>query len=294
MMPPRRLLFSGGGVRALSFVGCLEECERSYPSYRASLKEVCGVSAGSLFALLVAIGYSVDTLRTICLEFDFEQLPSLDTDDFLQAYEQLGLDTGERLERFIKSLLKHRGFAPETTFADLASKAIPVRVWATNIQTLEPVEFSVAATPTLPVWIGLRASMAFPLYFTPVHHPETGEMLVDGGVVDNFPMGRFSESERNETWGFAFDFEADSKDIHSLFDLLPRCITGLSRLQHKHTLTTYRDRCVVIRCLEFPALHFQATQEQREILLEKGREAMRAFLQGGSQHMYKGRRRSVS
>jgi len=45
-IPPRRLVFSGGGIRILAYLGALEFLEEK--RMLTNLREVCGVSAGAM------------------------------------------------------------------------------------------------------------------------------------------------------------------------------------------------------------------------------------------------------
>ncbi|MCP4422221.1 MAG: patatin-like phospholipase family protein, partial [Chloroflexi bacterium] len=57
---------------------------------------------------------------------------------------------------------------------------------ASNLTTAEPVVFERG-----PLWKAIRASLAIPGVFSPVIHD--GDILIDGGVMDNFPVKLMAE-----------------------------------------------------------------------------------------------------
>ncbi|MCD6056233.1 MAG: hypothetical protein K0R12_1195 [Gammaproteobacteria bacterium] len=66
------LVFAGGSVKGIAYVGAFKvlaaQCDLS------QLKRVAGTSAGSIFALLVALGFNVEEMRTILSEFQFKAM----------------------------------------------------------------------------------------------------------------------------------------------------------------------------------------------------------------------------
>ena len=291
----RRLLFSGGGVRGVAFVGFLKELQGR--NLLEGVREFCGVSAGAFISFLLVIGYSVETIHRLCVEFDFTILPSLEPENFLLFFEEFGVDDGQKLERLLRSFLRHRGLSQEITFGELA--AIPgmkgLRVWATDIENLEMLEFSAKKTPNVDVCKALMASMAFPLYFKPVKHPETGCLLMDGGVMDNFPILFLTERERYETLGAMFVYNRGSKDKPNVSfpGIFTRIITGLRKMTTDRTYRRYKNNIVLIPCMEFSEMYIHATGEERQQIMDIAQEATRDFLER-PQKVFIKRRHSVS
>ncbi len=290
-IPPRRLVFSGGGIRILSYLGALEYLEEK--GMLSSLREVAGVSAGALLSLMVSLGYPLSVLRRFCFEYDFSNLRSIEPELAVLFLETLGVDDGENLKRLIYKILKHKGFGPETTFRQLAERGCKhLRVWASDVHTLQLLEFSAQRTPESSVVMAVRASMAVPVYFQPVLNPETGSLLCDGGLLDNFPISRLSPDEIQETLGFTFVFaEIPLKQI-DFNNYLSILTSGYYMPVYQHLLQQYKDRVIQIPCLEFPALHFEATNEEKQRLVALGRQAAEQWYSQKPRLL--GRRRSVS
>ena len=280
ILPPRRLIFSGGGIRVISYIGALQVFQEH--NLLNHVKEFCGVSAGGLTALMLALGYSLPTLERFSFLFDFSNIRSIDPDNLLTVMETYGIDTGAELDKLLCKILFHKGFGPNTTFGDLAAsgKCKRLRIWAADIQYMKLLEFSARETPHIQVRFALRASMAIPFYFIPLLHPDTGTFLVDGGVLDNYPISVLTESESEETIGLTFDFSEKPMPIETVGDFLSRICSGYYMPSYQSLLERHRARTIVLPIGEFPSLHFEATLEEKQMLVAKGRQATELFIKG--------------
>jgi predicted acylesterase/phospholipase RssA len=285
MIPPRRLVFSGGGLRVIAYLGVLQVLEEQ--NLLKHVREFCGVSAGAFVSVMLALGYSLQVIQRFCFEFDFAGLRVLEPDSVLQFTETFGIDPGDNLEALIHKILKHKGYSPTATFRELPN----VRMWASDIQQGKLVEFSNQATPTIQISFALRASMAFPLYYIPLKHPETGHLLTDGGVYDNYPILSLTQQQRNECIGITFEWSKFPLDIPDVSRYISLLFSGYYMPCYKALIEQHRNKTIVIPCGEFPALHFEATLEEKLNLVKCGRTAAEKFIQNPIP--YRGRRNSV-
>jgi NTE family protein len=293
-IPPRRLLFSGGGIRVVSYVGVLRVLNEM--QFLDHVQEFCGVSAGGLVALMLALGYKMSVLERFCFEYNFGNVRSIESENPFQILETFGIDSGENLEVLIHKILHHKGFQPNATFQDLKSsgRTKSLRLWASDIQLLKPVEFSANATPTISIAFALRASMCIPIYFIPLKHPETNTYLVDGGVFDNYPIHYLTEQEASETLGVVFEHSKTPIEIHELPEFIGAITSGYYRPSYQKLLEHYKDRTIVLPCAEFSSLHFEASVHERETLVDIGYRATKAFFTTAQYRLRLQRRHSVS
>jgi predicted acylesterase/phospholipase RssA len=278
-IPPRRLVFSGGGMRVLSYLGVIQVLQEH--KLLSNVRELCGVSAGALIALMLGLGYSFHVFERFCFEFDFSILGGIDFDTILDSIEQYGLNSGEKLKALIAKILYHKGFGPDTTFGELqaSGKAKLIRIWASDIQYLKPIEFSATKTPNIPIVIGLYASMTLPMYYTPLRHPETNTMLLDGGVFDNYPISYLSESEAEESLGCTFEHKTLPAPVHDISSYIALITSGYYIPSYKVLIEKHKCRTIIVKCQEFPSTKFEITQEERQMLVSLGRQAAEIFLQ---------------
>lgn len=280
LIPPRRIVLSGGGIRALAHLGALEALDKK--GLLKNVKEYVGVSAGAFVGFSLVIGYTLPELRMLCSLFDFGLIRNLDPEAALQFPTTYGFDNGENLVKLLHSLLRIKNVPLTTTFGEWISKyptAPSLRCYATDLYKTSPREFSAEKTPNIPFVDALRASMSLPGYFTPVKDPETGNMLVDGGILHNFPLAFLPPHERGDSLGISFSYDhtnvSDIPDLLTFFSQIFACyyIPRTYSLHKRHP-----DRCIVIPCGHIAAWNFEATQEEREGIISLGKKAAEEFL----------------
>jgi len=155
----------------------------------------------------------------------------------------------------------------------------------------EPVEFSAKISPNISVITALHASMAFPIYFIPVKHPENGRLLCDGGLFDNYPISFLKEDEVQESIGLTFELSKRPLKIPDFSAFISHIVAGYYMPSYQQLIQRYNDRTIVIPCGEFPALNFEASLEEKHRLVDLGYKATMEFFD--KKVLVQGRRRSV-
>jgi NTE family protein len=150
-------------VRGLAHLGVLQVLEE----IQMPIHAMAGTSMGALVAGLYAAGVSLDDLIAFSTRMGLMNLASPDR-------ERRGLLGHAKMARLLAGLLG----SPDLSFEECR---IPLAVVATDIERGEMVVLDQG--PLIPA---LMASAAFPLVFAPLRHE--GRWLVDGGVLNNFPV----------------------------------------------------------------------------------------------------------
>jgi len=279
LIPPKRLVFTGGGLRSLCHFGALEVLDQK--GLLVHLKEVLGVSAGALVGFSYMLGYSIPEMIKTVSEFDFSVLQDAHPELVLDFFSQYGIDSGDRIEKFLISLLRIKGYPIDMTFGQWAIQyptRIRLRCFASDLQTCKIKEFSADQTPDVSFVFALRATMCLPLYFTPLKDPDTGHFLVDGGVIQNFPMNALSDSEKETALGVSFLYSQDSTE--SIPDFLGYIRQIYNCGFNPRTYQVQKEnrlRCILIPTGVLSAYNFDLTKEDRLVLIEQGRLATRKF-----------------
>ena len=279
LIPPRRIVLSGGGIRALAHIGALEVLEAK--GLLKSVREYVGVSAGAFLGFVLALGYTLQEMRTLCALFDFTMIQHLDPEAALNFLTTFGLDDGQNLVKLLGSLLRLKGYPLELTFAEWRTRqphAVGFRCFAADLQTTSIREFSFETTPHVTLVDALRSTTSLPGYFTPVKDPETGHFLVDGGVLHNFPLSFLKEDEIEESLGISFSYEhihvTEITDIPTFLQQIFACyyIPRTYRIHEEH-----RERCIIIPCGHIAPYEFASTKEERERIMNYGSIAAKEF-----------------
>ena len=239
------------------------------------VKEVTGISAGAFFALLYVLEYTVEQMERLATEMDFSTLGTIDPEDILLFPLTFGLNSGEGIERLIASILKQKGFSPDVTFAELSGTKF--RCYATELQTTRVKEMSARATPDMKVVTAVRASMSFPLMFSPVKDGNT--LLVDGGLLHNLPLVFLTEQEIQETLCvfFAVKPRPTAEPVEQVLDFVKYMYEAAIDMRNRPYLKKYRDRLIIVNTDDFNGLNFSEGRDKRSQLIDAAYKTTEQF-----------------
>lgn len=279
-MIPYRMYLSGGGVCAVAHVGALIELSKYIPL--KAVKEWMGVSAGSLVAMCLAIGFTLEELYDFCVRFDFTHIK--ETDSVPGWILHFGMDTGERLHRLIDACLKVKGLSTDLTFKECYDQfGIGLRIVVTDMNDDDIRDYCAEKTPHYKISNAVRASMTFPYYFQPFICPESGHYLIDGGVISNYPLFLLSKEEQAKTLSLLIQTSVEkapsieSLEMDRLF-IRPLYIA----LTHKSAIECqlYHTKCIRILLGQVDILDFSFDDETKNKIIRAGEEAVQTFFKG--------------
>jgi len=251
--PKIGLVLGGGGALGFAHIGVIEALEEM----RVPIDCIAGTSMGALIGALYASGMSPDEIRRFLLGIDWwdvmkDRTPRRELffrrkqDDQRYLFNlEFGLQ-GMRLKMpsGVAAGQKFNNLMQSATLravgvTDFDKLPIPYRAVATDLKTAEKVVLSIGNLATV-----MRASMAVPGAFTPVELD--GRQLVDGGLVDNIPVGVAREMGADIV--IAVDVgaseEKDSREkLGSLSGILGRTYQLMRR---PHQVEALKDANVVI------------------------------------------------
>ncbi len=242
--PKLGVVLSGGGAKGIAHVGVLKAMEEAglRPDY------IAGTSMGSVVGGLYALGYSADEIEQIILDIDWNQLLansvplnyiSFEEKEYYGRYLlefpmdglELKLPTG-LIEGHILNELLHYYTWTSTPFADFDEFPIVYRCVATDVRSGDPVVFAGG-----PLQTAIRASMALPTAFTAVDLDST--LVVDGGVVNNFPVDIIRALGADYVVGVDVSYVADAPVPGSMVGIL----MNLAMVQSERAMPSMIDLC---------------------------------------------------
>lgn len=189
----RNLVFEGGGVKGVAYVGAMQVLARK--GYLNDIKRVGGTSAGAINALMYALGYDIPHQREIISSADFRDF--MDNSwfvvrDMKRLWEDYGWNKGDFFFEWIGGYVREKLGNENATFADLAAAGCPdLYVIGTNLSTGYSEVFSREQHPDMSLAKAVRISMSIPLFYRAVHHGSRKDVYVDGGVLLNYPVKLF-------------------------------------------------------------------------------------------------------
>ena len=78
------LVFQGGGVKGVAYIGVLEELQKQKPDFLPNIKRIAGTSAGSMLALYLGLNMELKEIKKLICDGDFFDF--LDDDVKLKVY----------------------------------------------------------------------------------------------------------------------------------------------------------------------------------------------------------------
>jgi predicted acylesterase/phospholipase RssA len=272
-MLPHRVYLSGGGICAIAHVGALIELSK-YMNIKA-IKEWMGVSAGSLVAMCLCIGFTLDELYQICIGFDFTNIKEYDSIPGWLLH--FGIDTGERLHKLVEACLHVKGLSSNFTFKECYNKfGKSLRVVVTDLNEAKSLTFCPNMTPNYRIADAVRASMSYPYYFQPFICPESGHYLSDGGIISNYPLFVLPNDEHIRTLSILIRSSIEKKELSELDleELISRPIKIVLTERINIESRFYDSHCIQINLNDINTLEFSFDENTKKIILEQGKKAV--------------------
>ena len=216
----RNLVFKGGGVRGIAYMGALEVLDE----YRIvdNIERVAGTSAGAIGATLLSFRLSIPETKELFNSLNFSKIPQSVTkprrfkvprfaeeESYRRFITKYGWYSSEYLYQWLESIVADQCDGDgRATFANFQDRGFrDLYIIAANISRQRPEIFSTTHTPDVAVADAVRMSMSIPIFFESLRFDGKsfgdGDYYVDGGLFDNFPMHIFDNPDfSGRTWSF--------------------------------------------------------------------------------------------
>lgn len=284
-------VFSGGGLKGFALVGAYQVLEAE--SFR--FKRVAGTSAGAILAAFIAAGYSGKEIQTMLEELDVPSLLDPRKTFFpfpfmkwVNVYNHLGLYKGKALEKWFFHRLAAKGVytfgdlprdSLKLVASDLTNGRIIVLPDDLHKYEIDANNFSVACA--------LRMSCGIPFFFEPVTL-KTGKgesIIVDGGVLSNFPLWIFDDKEGRKVrpiLGLKLSRRREEQCPHEIkngLNLFEALFSTMKDAHDERYISRRHERDIIFIPVEdYSATQFDLDEDSKETLLEIGRNRTIQFL----------------
>lgn len=279
MIIPHRVYLSGGGMCAIGHVGALTELSKRIPLH--IVKEWMGVSAGSLIAMCITIGFTLNELNDLCVRFDFTNIKEYDSVPGWLLH--FGIDTGERLHKLIDACLHVKGLSSDFTFKECHEKfGKSLKIVTTDLNEAKSKIFCPKLTPDYKVSDAVRASMSYPYYFQPFVCPETGHYLSDGGVISNYPLFVLPREEHSRTLSILIRTNIERIDNLGDVDieeLIRRPIMIVLTERTNIESRFYDSKCIQINLGNLNILEFSFDEDTKNYIIDAGKKAVKEYFE---------------
>ncbi|WP_342663239.1 patatin-like phospholipase family protein [Salinimicrobium terrae] len=274
--PKVGLVLSGGGAKGLAHIGVLKVLEEA----GVRVDYIGGTSMGAIVGALYSAGYSAHQLDSIFRSTNFnillqDELPRgaktfyekrdseryaliLPFDNFNISFPS-ALSRGQNVYNLMSKLTLHL-----EDQQDFSSLPIPFFAVATDIETGKEVLLDSGHLPQ-----AISASSAIPSLFSPV--VVDGQLLVDGGVVNNYPVEEVRRRGADIIIGVDVqDTLMQRNEMHSIFDILTQ-ISNFRTVADMREKITSTDIYIDPHIKPFSVMSFEKGNE----IIEAGETAAR-------------------
>ena len=285
-------VFAGGGLKGFALVGAYQALEEK--GYR--FNRVAGTSAGAILACFIAAGYSGKEIEQMMQEEDLQSLLDprktllpIPFMKWLLLYWRMGLYQGHALEDWFFEKLSAKGIY---NFADLPPGSL--KLVASDLTHgkmivlpddlvhygIEPGVFSIARA--------LRMSCNIPFFFEPVRFkaPNGETIVVDGGVLSNFPMWIFDDAggkRERPLIGMKLSHRKDEmggREISNALNLFEALFSTMKNAHDDRYISRKHEKDIIFIPVEqYSATQFNMEDEQKDALMAIGRSRTNEFLQ---------------
>ena len=296
------LVCEGGGVKGVALAGAITYLQE----HGYEFKKIAGNSAGSIFASLVAVGYTGYELKEISFALDFKNFMDKTSlskiplaGPFLSIVKNKGIFKGDALENFMEEKLKAKG---KTKFKDISIDGTsPLKIITADSTrkelvvlpddlvkyNIDPLNFSIAKA--------VRMSISIPFIFKPIliEDNDKSSFMVDGGLISNFPVWLFDVKDKPRWPTFGLRLISDSeqrttqaketKTISYIFNIMKIVLSCNEEafLNNKDSVRT-----IDIPTFDINTLDFSLSQEKKKKLFNSGYNAAKEFLDKWNFNIY--------
>ncbi|MCK0188690.1 patatin-like phospholipase family protein [Arenibacter sp. F20364] len=273
------LVLSGGGAKGLAHIGALKVIEEA----GVKIDYITGTSMGAIVGALYASGYSAKELDSIFKSTDFESLIqdnvprsaktfyekedseryalTLPFNKFKISIPQ-AISGGQSIYNEFVRLLYH-----VKDVSDFNKLQIPFLCVATDVETGDQILLERGYLPE-----AILASGTFPSLFRPVEI--NGRILIDGGVVNNYPIGELKKMGADIVIGVDVQHGlSDRESLLSATEILLQ-INNYRTVRDMEKKSAQTDIYITPDIKDYSVIDF----DMGKSIIEKGEEAARLHM----------------
>ena len=272
------LIFKGGGVKGLAFVGALEEYGKYENIY--TVKYLSGTSAGSIVATLLATNHTIKEVNDILYNVDWNRFKDGNFGfirNAVRLFTKFGYHKGKYFERFMNEVLFKKYNIENMTFNQLFEITKKhLKMVGTNVTRGETIYMDHIHTPDMSVAKAVRISLSTPFMFQPVKI--NNELYVNSELTSNSDLSMFDDVE-DVINIIAFDLKETYFNVSKKF-CLKTFIQSITKIGVSKSNPTESNNMHICKIFEdsIDTTKFNLVKEEKDYLKLIGRNAFIKFL----------------
>ena len=287
----KKIVFGGGFLKGYSLLGCIKYLIEN--SINKQITTIIGSSAGALCATCLCLDYSIKDIDYLVKELNFTDYENFSTENILNFTVHFGLDDGNKMIQLIKKIIAYKTKNCYITFSQLYKQNCKTLViTGTNLKTRCCEYFSHITTPDMPIWLALRISISFPIFYNKVEY--NNNHYIDGAASSSCAI-EFIEDIMKETIDdtlcvILFNMKSLEKkktdkpsvnEYYSFYNYMMDLMSSL-RFQDMNRFKKYKYNLLDID-VNFEMYKSNIKLEEKMFLFEKGYEKIKDFFSKDSE-----------
>ena len=220
------LVLSGGSEKGVAYIGILKFLEEI--NVLPNIECIYGVSVGSVFAVLLSIGYNSTELEFLITHINLCETLLDGHMDIQNLFDKFGLLEPHKVMKLLHLLFDKKTGIPNITFAQhFAKYKKKIVINGSCISNYECYYFSKDNYPDMPIIQAVRISISLPFLFEPCRLDNL--LFIDGGIYDNFPIYKASQEYKiDDILGMLIAMENPGKhEIPDIETYLTSCLRSI-------------------------------------------------------------------
>ncbi|KIL44374.1 patatin-like phospholipase family protein [Jeotgalibacillus soli] len=278
------LVFSGGGVKAITFIGVVEALEKK----GIKVRRIAGTSAGALIGALLAAGYTSKEIKNMLPQLThllynqdrkYTWFPTWFK--WFHIYWKKGLFSGEDLQKWLEQRLLEKGIRFFSDLPQGSLKMVASDLTAGKMVVLPDDALYYDRDPSLfSVAKAVRMSASLPFFYEPVRmmKGKKEHLIVDGGVLSNFPIWVLEENGASQTvpiLGFQLqstDKREKERKIRNVVELFSALFLTMKEAHDaRHLEKIQRQKILFIPVPDLSPTEASLSTKEMHALIEIGR-----------------------
>lgn len=282
----RHIVLSGGTVYGLSLYGSLKYLHEKKVWKHEDIKSIYATSAGTLMAVIVALGIEWDILDVYLTERPWEQVFKFNLHSLLNSYSNCGILSFETIEDALRPLFLSKDIKMSISLQEFYYKYdIDIHFFTVQLDSFELVDISYKTHPYWTVVEAVYASACAPIAFKPFM--KKGKAYTDGGIIANYPLQQCMDviEKDEEVLGIRINnvsiseitnADLNTKICDNLHEYLQHIVKHLCRKMNsisKNTKTPFIEIIIPTTIIPINDLYsFANSQDVRKKLIQHGIE----------------------
>tara|TARA_Y100000816_G_C26107466_1_gene589033 strand:- start:3516 stop:4367 length:852 start_codon:yes stop_codon:yes gene_type:complete len=270
------LIFEGGGILGISYVGAIKYLNENNLLF--NVNKFGGSSAGSQFAALLSLEYTIDEIEDLLLNQKMEEFKDGSFGfirNILRLITNYGYYKGEYLYNYFDKLIEKKLYKKNATFLDLYnynSNILKITGTCLNTQTSEVFDY--ISTPDMPIAKAIQISSCFPYFFKPVVYNK--KTYIDGGCLKNLPKNIFdddSDVDQCLVYELVGKNDDHNVEINNIIGYSLSIFNCIYLAANKCSMNADKVTLIQIDTGNYNILDLSIKKEDKEILIKSGYNA---------------------